>query len=150
MADQLLATFYVQSPEFLYGNIPVTAQVQYRNVEGMQVDLVHTAETVVSQNPMIKQLTVNVADTPEALAARNINLTELNDYKGTVFVKSNLPVNTYSDDLSVESNQSSEYDYDVWLRLQNRIRMTRKIGNSEYKWNDGYLPESRRCKRQIT
>ena len=28
MADQLLATFYVQSPEFLYGNVTVTSQIQ--------------------------------------------------------------------------------------------------------------------------
>ena len=28
MADQLLATFYVQSPEFLYVNVTVTSQIQ--------------------------------------------------------------------------------------------------------------------------
>ena len=233
MADQLLATFYVQSPEFLYGNTAVTAQVQYqsnnywyqntseltaavtpahyndpandnqlryrykidvfraetseydyntgsyryyyplykagtynrrlrvtfnnsftldrmiyltiqpniqayRDVNGTRIDLVRTDETVISQNPLQKQLTVNVISTPEALAARNINLTEPNDYKGIVFTETNLPVDLVSNDLSIEENVNNEYDYDVWLRLQNQIRITRKIGSSEYRWNDGY------------
>jgi hypothetical protein len=105
-----------------------------------QEDLVTTTETIISQNPLNVQRTVNVLETAEALSARNIHLTEPTDYKGTIFVKSNLPVDTYSDDLSVESNGSGDYYeyYDVWLRLKEQIRMTRKIGSSEYKWNDGY------------
>jgi hypothetical protein len=236
MANQLLATLYVQSPEFLYGNVTVTAKVQYQSGnnwyentselsttvtnahytdsdgqqryrykvdvfrtessqydpntgqyvyyyplhkagtykrrllvtvnnsftlermiyltiqpnlhvyreriqesgERSQEDLVTTTETVTSQNPLQKQVTVNVLSTPEALSAREVKLTESNDYKGTVFVKSNLPVDTYCDDLSIESNDTNSYDYDVWLRLNNQIRVTRKIGTNEYKWNDNY------------
>ena len=248
MANQLLATFYVQSPEFLYGDVTVTAQVQYQSgnswysdndicvidqrgytndkvddasytdatgqkryrykinvyrreeydwdsatgqqvyyyrlnkagtykrklvvtvngsyklermiyltiqpdvqvfvddiraatgrLQGERVDLVTTTETTLSQNPLQKQKTVNIVDTAGAVAARTINLTEPNEYKGTVFVKSNLPVDLYSNDVAGESggNGSSEF-YDVWLRLQNKIRLTRKVGSSEYKWNDGY------------
>ena len=229
MANQLLATFYVQSPEFLYGNVTVTAQIHYqsgnnwyqntseltttvtsahyeepdgtqryrykvdvfrvetstwnnnRNVyyyplhkagtykrrlavtfnnsftltrmiflsiqpelhvyrlgDGSeeQIDLVRTEETVISQNPLHINRAVSLVTDANTLEARNIPITEPNDYKGTVFVTSNLPVDSYSDDVSLEAG--GEYNYERWLRLADKIRMTRKIGNSEYKWNDDY------------
>ena len=224
--NQLLATFYVQSPESLYGSIPVTAQLRYqasgnwypcstselittvtsahyedsltgnlryrykvdvfrvqtsqwaagqevdyyplskagtykrklavtfdnsftlermiyltiqpdvhiyRESGGTQIDLVHTTSTVISPNPLVKQMTVNVDSDSGALAARNIALNEPNEYKETVFVQSNMPVDVFCGGLSVESGS-----YEKWLRLNESIRMTRKIGNTEYKWDDDY------------
>ena len=108
----------------------------YRDVGGTQVDLATTTATTVSQNPLNRQLAVNVASTAPALAAQVINLNESPDgYKGTVFVKSNVPVDMSSNDLAAES------DYNTWLQLADKIRITRKIRNSwndsEYRWT-GY------------
>jgi len=231
MADQLLATFYVQSPEFLYGNVPVTAritqqsgnnwwedtsqlrctvtnahyndengqrrrykidvfrveqsdwydgrtvyyyplcrvgtyrrrlEVRFNNVPtsqpptlermlyitiqpnlhvftevgGQRVDLIHTDEAVVSQNPLVKTLTVRMNNTAEATAARNIALTQSNNYKGTVFVKSNMPLDLVGNDLT-DDHAGDSYT-NRWVQLKDTITVTRKIRNTDYQWGGYY------------
>jgi hypothetical protein len=112
----------------------------YRLQDGSegQIALVSTEEIVVSQNPLNVHRTVNIVNSAEALDARNIvipsnsYLLTPNSFSPTVFVKSNLPIDTYSDDFSVENigGLSSE----AWMRLKNQIRMTRRVGNTNYWW----------------
>ena len=241
MSDQLLATFYVQSPEFLYGDITVTARVtqqsgndwwentselrcvvtnaHYEDGNGLRrryridvfrvaveewqwndstgqseltwfyyrlrnagtyrrrlevrfnntpntsppslarmlyitiqpdlhvyvkeedrtIDMIRTDATVISQNPLVRTVNVNVVETSEALAARDIAVTQSTNYKGSVFIKSNFLVDAYSDDFSLESGVDEwGSSADTWLRLKNQIRLTRRIGNSLYRWHDGW------------
>jgi len=237
MADQLLATFYVQSPEFLYGNVPVTAritqqsgnnwwedtsqlrctvtnahyndahgqrrrykidvfrveqsdwydgrtvyyypmcrvgtyrrrlEVRFNNVptsqpptlermlyitiqpnlhvfvegdrsqesEDRRIDLVYTEEAMVSSNPLVKTLTVNVNNTAEATAARHIALTQPNDYKGTVSIKSNMPLDLVGNDLT--DNHGGDTWSNRWVQLKDTITITRKIRNTNYQWGGYY------------
>ena len=245
MANQLLATFYVQAPEFLFEDITVAAEVQYQsgsywyqnsseltvtvtnahyndpsngnnlrrrykigvfrvetvmytydyatgttveypyyplykagtykrrlsikfnNVEVLErmiyltiqpdmtvsvgeTPLIATSRTNTTSNPANHTVTVNVVNTAPALAARKILLNKANEYKGTVFIKSNIPVDSYGDDLTVET--SSDYgSSNTWLQLADKIWLTRKIGtgstgtgnigNSEHKWStSSYSP----------
>jgi len=128
----------------LFNNVEVLTRMIYitiqpdiqvhREAGGTQIDMVRTTtEAVISENPLNIQRTVNVVNTAEALAAREIHIAEPNDYRGTVFVKSNLSVDVYSDDLSVES-ADEEWSDEVWLRLKEQIRMTRRVGRTEYRW----------------
>ncbi|MCL2711499.1 MAG: hypothetical protein FWE95_11525 [Planctomycetaceae bacterium] len=94
-----------------------------------QIDLIHTEEAVVSQNPLVKTLTVKKNESSEALAARTLALVQPNAYKSTVFVKSNLPVDLVSDDLTEDVTKNYQ-----WLRLKDKIITTRKIKNTEYQW----------------
>ena len=228
MADQLLATFYVQSPEMPYIDMTVTARVQYpawnnnwwedtsqlrctvtnahyadengqrrrykidvfrtayedwyndryvhyyplskagthrwrlqvlvgNNVmlERMlyitiqpnlhifkmaaeRIDLVYTEETVVSQNPLVKQLAVKINDTAEAMAARTIALSQSNAYKETIFVQTNVPIDLVSNDLTEESSEDDYYSRNQWLQLKDAITVTRKIRNTDYQWGGYY------------
>ena len=234
MPNQLLATFYVQAPEFLFEDISVTAEVQYQsgtgstgswyqnsseltatvtnahyddpangnnlrrrykievfrvesqtydyttyetvyyyslfkagtykrrlsikfnNVEVLErmilltiqpdltvtvgeTPLITTSRTNTTSNPANHTVTVNVMTTTSALAARKILLNGINEYKGTVLVKSNCAVDSYSDDLAVET--SNNYTSSTWLKLADKIWMTRKVGSNEYRWTTySYFP----------
>ena len=234
MADQLLATFHVQSPDFLYGDLTVTARVQYQSGTGAtgatwyentnqlrcvvtnahydddeglrrrykievfrtetsayydgqyvlyypihkadtykrrlqilfngsvvlermlyitiqpnlhvyvedgrqqtadgsreRIDLVHTEETVISVNPLVKTMEVKTNNSAAAVAARNMALTQPNAYKKTVFVKSNLPIDLVCNDLT-----DNDTITDQWLQLKDTVTVTRKIKNNEYKWRN--------------
>ena len=229
MADQLLATFYVQSPEFPYGDLTVTARVQYQSgtnwyentsqlrctvtnahyddehglrrrykievfrsetstyhesqyvyyyplhkadtykrrlqvlfngnvvLERMlyitiqpnlhvyiedgsrvRIDLIHTEETIVSSNPLVKTLTIKKNESTEALAARNLALIQPNAYKETVFVKTNVPIDLASNDLAEENTGDDYYSSNKWLQLKDAITITRKIKNTNYQWGGYY------------
>jgi len=104
--------------------------------EVRRIDLVYTEETVVSQNPLVKQLVVKINNTAEATAARHIALTQSNDYRDTVFVKSNLPLDLVSDDLT--DNHTGDTWSSRWVQLKDKITVTRKIKNNEYQWGGYY------------
>jgi hypothetical protein len=114
-------------------NLHVYCESMQESGERSQEDLVTTTETVTSQNPLQKQVTVNVLSTPGALAARNVILNQASRYKGKLFVKSNLSVDLVGNDLMVNS---ADGDYESWVRLQDKIIVTRKIKNNDYKWEN--------------
>ena len=128
---QVLINNAVLLERMLYLTVHPNLHVYVKDGE-QQIDLIRTEETVVSENPLITTMAVITNNAPEAVAARNILLTQPNAYKGTVFVESNLPVDLVSSDLTEEAGSS-----DKWVQLKDQITVTRKIKNQEYKWR-GY------------
>jgi len=102
-----------------------------------RIDLIRTDETIISQNPLHKQVAVNVVNTAEAIAARTIALAQPNAYKETIFVQTNVPIDLVSNDLT-EENTGDDYSNNKWVQLKDTITVTRKIKNTDYKWGGYY------------
>ena len=100
---------------------------------GDRIDLVSTEETTISQNPLVKQLAVKVSNAAEAVATRTLVLAKPNAYKETVFVKTNVPVDLVSDDLTDEMPASWN---SRWVQLKDAITVTRKIKSGAYQWSE--------------
>jgi len=102
----------------------------FTEVSGQRIDLVYTEETVISQNPLVKQMAI------KKNSPANIALVQSNHYKGTVFVKTNVPVDLVSDDLT-DNHKGDDYT-SRWVQLQDHITLTRKIKTNEYQWRGEY------------
>jgi len=105
--------------------------------EDRRTDLVYTEETIVSSNPLVKQLEIKINNTAEAIAARTIALTQPNAYKETIFVQTNVPLDLVSNDLT-EENTGDDYYSNKWVQLKDTITVTRKIKNTDHKWGGYY------------
>ena len=95
----------------------------YRNVNGTEVDMVKTVTaSPISTNPLHQTKTVELVNTsggsPDALAALAAREILINESisNGTVFIKSNVPVDAYCEDYSVVSSA-------LWIK--NKLNVTR-------------------------
>ena len=113
----------------LYITIQPSIQV-YTEVDGQRIDLVKTDPEVVSRHPLVKTQTISKA------APHAVTLVESNNHKGTVFVKSNLPIDLVSDDLT-DNLATGSYSA-RWVQLKDKITLTRKIGDTPYPWRGDY------------
>ena len=134
---QVLVSNNVMLERMLYITIQPNLQV-FVEVSGQRIDLIHTEETVVSENPLVKTLTVMKNESAGATAARTLALAQPNAYKGTVFVRTNVPVDLVSNDLKEETSEDDYYSRNQWLQLKDAITVTRKIKNTDYQWGGYY------------
>ena len=132
---QVLVSNNVMLERMLYITIQPNLHV-FTEVGGQRIDLVHTTEAVVSQNPLVKTLTVHMNNSIEATAARHIALTQPNDYKSTLFIKSNMPLDLVGNDLT--DNHGGDTWSNRWVQLKDTITVTRKIRNTNYQWGGYY------------
>ncbi|MCL2709687.1 MAG: hypothetical protein FWE95_02305 [Planctomycetaceae bacterium] len=133
---QVLVSNNVMLERMLYITIQPNLHV-YIEDGSNRIDLIHTEETVVSQNPLVKTLTVKKNESSESIAARTIALVQPNAYKETIFVQTNVPIDLVSNDLT-EENTSDDYYNNKWVQLKDTITITRKIKNTDYKWGGYY------------
>lgn len=131
---QILANNAVMLERMLYLTVQPTIHVYVEDGE-QKIDLVRTEETVVSQNPLVKTMSVIMNTATEAVAVKNILLTQPNSYKGKIFVNSNVPVDLVSNDLTEEN--TDEYSR-KWMQLKDQIIVTRKIKSTNYQWGGEY------------
>ena len=144
---QVLCNNNVMLERMLYITVQPNVHVYVKRAGGVSppvsegvsppVDLIRTEETVISANPLVKTLTVIKNESALAMAARNIALTQPNAYKETVFVKTNVPIDLVSDDLT-EENADDYYSSSKWLQLKDQITVTRKMKSNEYQWGGYY------------
>ena len=135
---QVLHNNSVVQERMLYITIQPDVHI-FKTADGSQqtaeerIDLVSTDETMVSQNPLVKQLAVKVNNDAEAVAARTLALTKSNVYKDKVFVQTNVSVDLVSNDLTDAMPDSWN---SRWVQLKEAITVTRKIKNDSYQWSE--------------
>ena len=87
-------------------------------------------------NHVVEVKPVNQTTTPD-----KINLGSSNKFKDTVFIKANLPIDAFCEDFSLETEPGGMMmSVSTWLRLAEKIRMTRKIGTTASQWSAGTPP----------
>ena len=92
---------------------------------GERIDLVTTKRTVVVANPRIETVDHEVASMHTLALARS------NNYKGKVFVKTNVPVDLVSNDLTDAMPDSWN---SRWMRLKEAIDVTRFHDDQPHQW----------------
>ena len=108
----------------------------YREVNGQAVTMVRTDTTGADSNPAnIQKTVVVIEDNQDALDAREILMEESNGYNASVFLKSNIPVDAYNNDFTLESTGLLA-DTWLWLQNQKKILMTRKTNGTDRKWTN--------------
>jgi hypothetical protein len=100
------------------------------------IDLLYTEEAMLSANPLVRMVEVIKNESAEAVAARTLALTKLNAYKENVFIRTNVPIDIVSNDLTEDTFGYGYYN-NKWLQLKDAITVMRKIGTSDYLWG-GY------------
>ena len=101
-------------------------RVYRKESDGTEVALVTTTTTQKYDS------TDNTAD--YTVTVSNVNpIDDINidtpKYKDTGFIKSNLPLDVYCENFSLEKTTGT------WLRLAEKIRMTRRVNNAEHTWS---------------
>jgi hypothetical protein len=120
---QVLCNGIAMLERMLYVTVQPNLHVYVEDGSSERIDLIHTEETIVSENPLVKTLTVVANSDAEAVAAKTVLLTQPNAYKGKVCVRSNVPVDLVSNDLTEEGDEYSS----KWLQLKDQIIVTRGV-----------------------
>ena len=99
-------------------------------------DLVRTTETIHTLNPLNKQVDIKIVK-----EGQSINLIQSDNYTGTIFIKANVGMNIYNDNLVVENSSLT------WLLLTKAFRITRQRNDTDSQWSSSSIQTDIQGKR---